>query len=196
MKWDIKILVIFFLTILVYGLSYFFSVGKFAFPLHYVDLSIAAISLFFVFKTPLSLYSLLILIFGFSFTYLLFGVYSMDGNNPTIFMTIRNITTLLFAILITIRAIKNTEPSYRGIYLFLGLLVLGQLLFNGLNFTLVNTPFADLIKSIIGLVICLIVFGKHGQGKGIHHGVKLMFVLIAMFTFRNIVWILSASDLL
>jgi hypothetical protein len=195
MKWDIKILVVFVLTILVYGGSYLFSVGKFAFPLHYVDLSIAVISLFFVLKTPFSQYSALMIPFGFSFTYLLFGIDKMTGGDPTLFMLVRDITIFLFAIFLLVRVFRKKDYVFRGIFLFFGLLVLGQLIFNGINFTIVSMPFTDLIKSIIGLVLCLLVFGKHAQGNEVKQGIKLMFVLIAMYCVRNIAWIVTVSDL-
>jgi hypothetical protein len=133
--------------------------------------------------------------FGFSFTYLLFGVTEMVDNNPTIFMIVRDITIFLFAVFLLIRVFRNKNLPFRGTFLFFGLLVLGQLIFSGINFTLANEPIADLIKSGLGLILCLLVFRQVAQGNEIKLGVKRMFILVGMYCFRLVLSILTDGSL-
>ncbi len=193
MKWDVKLFMIFVLTILAVGLSFFFTHGKFMFPLEYMDLGTAAIAMIFVFATPFSQYSPIKFLFGLSLTYMLFGVLQMT-NGPTYFMLARNFTVLLFAIFLLVRVFRDKNKDFRGLFLFFGLLVLMQMLFNGINFSVANTPLADLIKSILGFILVLLVLKQAGEGQKIKIGVKRMFILIGLYTFRNMVSLISEGD--
>lgn len=190
MKWDVKLFIIFILTVLLYGGSYVFTHGSFAFPLEYVDVGIALVSLVFLLKTPFSQYSIIKILFGVSFTYLLFGVKQMTDGNPTIFMLLRDFTILLFAIFLFIRVFRGKDKQFRGLFLFFGLIVLLQMVFNGINFTQEKYYIADLIKSLIVFILSVIVVRQTEEGDDVKLGIKRMFILIGLYTFRNILSLL------
>lgn len=190
MKWDVKLFIIFILTVFLYGGSYVFTHGSFAFPLEYVDVGIALVSLVFLLKTPFSQYSIIKILFGASFTYLLFGVKQMTDGNPTIFMLLRDFTILLFAIFLFIRVFRGKDKQFRGLFLFFGLIVLLQMVFNGINFTQEKYYIADLIKSLIVFILSVIVVRQTEEGDDVKLGIKRMFILIGLYTFRNILSLL------
>lgn len=197
MKWDIKVFVVFILTILAFGGSYMFSHGSFAFPLEYVDLAIGALALTFVFTTTFSQYSLLLFLFGGSLTYMLFGVYEREITDfPTVFEVTRNITILAFAVFLLIRVFRGKDKPFRGLFLFFGLMVLMQMIFNGIDFSSVDQFIVDLTKVIIGFVLTLLVFREHQVGSDLKLGVKRMFIVLGLYLFRCILFLLVDSGVI
>lgn len=194
MKWDVKVLVIFMLTILAYGFSYKITDGSFALPLEYIDFSIAGLSLVFILKTRFSQYTFITLFFGLSFTYLLFGVNQMKGDEPTIFMVVRDFTILLFAVFLLIRVFRGKDKSFRGFYLFFGLVVVAQIVLNGLNFTISSYHISDLVKSIIVFVLSLLIIRINEEGDKMQLGIRRMFMLLSLYTFRNILWLMVQNE--
>ena len=116
MKWDIKVFIIFILTVLGFGGSFILTHGKFAFPLNYVDLGIGVLSIFFLFTTPVSQYSPLLAAFGGSLIYLLFGYEGYADTIPGEFRLVRNFTVLAFAIFLIIRVFRKKNTDYRGVF--------------------------------------------------------------------------------
>ena len=194
MKWDIKVFIIFILTVLGFGGSFILTHGKFAFPLNYVDLGIGLLSIFFLFTTPVSQYSPLLAAFGGSLIYLLFGYEGYADTIPGEFRLVRNYAILAFAIFLLIRVFRKKDTDYRGIFLFFGLLVLMQMIFNGINFSKDTIDIIDFIKLIIAFILCLIVFKGTRDGKELHLGIKRFFIVLALYLFRCIFFILDKND--
>ena len=74
--------------------------------------------------------------------------------------------------------------------MFFGLIVLIQMVFNGVNFTIEKFYIADLIKSLIVFILSLIIIRQTEEGDDVKLGIKRMFILIGLYTFRNMLSLL------
>lgn len=192
MKWDIKVFVVYILTILVFGGSYMVTDNSFALlPLHYIDLPIAILAFVFVFTTPFSQYTPLLFLFGGSLTYMLFGIYEREvAEFPTVFEVVRNLTILSFAIFLLVRVFRGKDKNFRGLFLFFGLMVLMQIMFNGIDFSSVSQFIIDLIKVTLGFALTLLVFREIQLGNELNLAIKRMFILVGLYLFRCLLFLL------
>lgn len=196
MKNEIKILVVFVLTILVYGISYLFTEGKFAFPLHYVDLSLSLPSLYFVLKAPFSQFTLIVIAFGFSFSYLFFGINGVDFEQGSLFMTTRGMSIFVFSILLMLTLAKKQNTSYRTFFRLFFLLVIGQSVINVLLLEQHYFLWIDLLKNALFFIVSTKILTIKPKEQGLNKGIIVMFTLLALYYFRNIMWVLVDNDLL
>lgn len=195
MKWDSKVFIIFILIVLIIGGSYFLSSGIFFFPIEIIDLAISGVALTFLFTTPFSLYSAIIALFGFSLTYLLFGVKQMIEGDPTFFMLIRDFTILIFSILLFVRVLTGRDKKFRGLFLFFALIVLMQLIFNGVNFSVEKLLLADLIKSLLVFVCSVLIVNQSGGGE-LKLSIRRVFILLGLYSFRNVLALIATGNLI
>lgn len=196
MKNEIKILVVFILTILVYGISYLFTEGKFAFPLHYVDLSLSLLSLYFVLKVPFSQFTLIVIAFGFSFSYLFFGINGVDFEQGSLFMTTRGMSIFVFSMLLMLTLAKKQNTSYRTFFRLFFLLVIGQSVINVLLLELHYLLWIDLLKNALFFIVSTKILTIKAKEQELNKGIIVMFTLLALYYFRNIMWVLVDNDLL
>ena len=134
------------------------------------------------------------LAFGASLVYLLFGYEGKAHQIPEIFRFIRNIAVLIFAVFLIIRVARGKNRDFRGAFLFFGLLVLMQMIFNGINFSVKTVDVIDFIKLIVAFVLCVIVFKGTRDGKSLHPGIKRFFIVFALYLFRSVFFLLDEND--
>lgn len=195
LKNEIKIVVVFVLTILVYGASYLFTEGKFAFPLHYFDLSLSLLSLYFILKAPFSQFTLIVLTFGFSFSYLFFGINGVDFEQGSLFMFTRGISIFVFSLLLMLTLAKKQNTSYRTVFILFFLLVIGQSVLNVFLLEQHYSLWVDLLKNALFFVVSIKVLTIQPK-ELVNKGVLFMFTLLGLYYFRNIMWVLVDNDLM
>ena len=177
MKNDIKVFLLFTLTILIFGGGYYFgNFGKFIFPVDYSFLVLGAISLFFFFTTKFSKFSVFLLPLGLSFSYFLFPKEYSDIFIGTSFFSILAFTLILLSSIY--RKKDNKFKYYLLSFVLVSFLSVGLL---GLEINYLPVIFYGLKYFII-----ILIFRKDQELRTLDKGLKRVFIVLGLYYFINV----------